>query len=256
MMPTCGSHNKVATGDEKNSDGFLGKMPAVITTITAAAFASSVFFVYGLQRALERPIQEFFQPLDYVAIAPAWLMPVCLYAFLSLGLHFVSMRSQNFESDEAIAARAPSPKRSWWFRVFPWKSLEFQTVLLTIPSVMAFFIPHMAKYLRRHGILPGFAFFPAIAVFMIGIYYFSHPKSPGPKSRLGRLVVIAAVTSLVIALSQGFYVRSTDIVRSAPVQVSLKEFAKPIEGRLVFSLTNRILLLTSDGRSRGRKSFL
>jgi hypothetical protein len=54
-------------------------------------------------------------------------------------------------------------------------------------------------------------------------------------------------TCLTLAFAQGFFVQASAIERGAPIEISLKEQAKPVRGRLIFSLSNRVLVQDKKG---------
>jgi hypothetical protein len=121
------------------------EVASTISMATAAAFVASLLHVYGLTLALGRPVQQFFEPLDYVAISPVWIIQVLLGVLVGLGFHAVTLRAQNFESDEAIAKRAPNPKRSWAFRVLPWKISEVMFGIFCVPAVALLLFPTLRQ---------------------------------------------------------------------------------------------------------------
>jgi hypothetical protein len=196
--------------DQKDETKRL-EIASIISAATGAAFLASLLHVYGLSLALERPLQQFFEPLDYVAIAPSWLVWALGGVLVGCCVGMVTSRAQNFELDEAIAKRAPNPKRSWVFRVLVWKIGDVAMIVSGIPGVALIAFPPLRQLinpalLTLFGIVWVFAV-PYI-VFQLSGYYLSRPGPRVPESRSIRILVQTVPTFLTLSFATGFFIDS------------------------------------------------
>jgi hypothetical protein len=198
--------------------------------------------------ALGKPLQRFLEPLDCVAISPGWVVGVLLSLLAAYGFEKVTLRAQNFQSDEAVAKRARNPKLSWIFRVLPWKINEATLGLFSIPSVVLLIYPPL-----RRSVPPSVlsmvaplstAALPLFVLWLSG-YYLSHPGPRVPKSPSVRKLVILLPALLTFSFTSGFFRNGLQTRADNLIQVSLKEQTQPVDGELLFTLNRGVLLRNS-----------
>jgi hypothetical protein len=177
-----------------------------------------------------------------VTICPRWITPVGVWFVVAYGFHRVTLRAQNFESDEAIAARASNPKLSRFFRLTPWKFADFMIWGAAVLGVAATQIQRLRGFLSHMGASWPISIAMAVAVLYIVGYYLSYRDPEVPQTLIGRRIVLLIPTCLTLAFAQGFFVQASAIERGAPIEIYLKEQAKPLRGRLIFSLSSRVLV--------------
>ncbi len=183
-----------AIGDRMSSKGFQWKMPATVAALTAAFFSASAAREWAYYHVIGVDFISLVAPADYTSAALRWLPAFVLQVAILAVLEMFLLRTEGFQSEEAIASRSPNPQRTMFFRALPFH------LALTVMIVGGFLSVALADNPTAKGWL-----FPALGCWVVFIRWFlRHPYVYVGLTNIGRRLLLFGPVVAAFIIADGY----------------------------------------------------